>query len=87
MADESSHLTAARLQQWRAQRDALRTLVREDRTLAQAALRFVWQQPEVSLALVGAVSTTELRENLGAETAPPLDAADMRRIDEISRAL
>lgn len=85
MADDSSHLDAATLRHWRAQRDKLRCLVRPDRTLAQAALRFVLQQPEVSLALVGAVSTNELRENLGAEAASPLDFEDIRQIDEICR--
>jgi aryl-alcohol dehydrogenase-like predicted oxidoreductase len=85
MADESSHLSVETLRKWRAQRDKYRCLVRLDRTLAQTALRFVLQQPEVSVVLAGAVSTTELRENLGADAAPPLDAAEMQRIDEISR--
>jgi aryl-alcohol dehydrogenase-like predicted oxidoreductase len=84
MADESSHLGTATLRAWRAQRDKYRFLVRPDRTLAQAALHFVVQQPEVSVVLAGAVSTTELRENLDAESAPRLDATELRRIDEIS---
>ncbi|MEX2149945.1 MAG: aldo/keto reductase [Steroidobacteraceae bacterium] len=83
MADQSSHLSVQTLRAWRAQRDKYRCLVRPDRTLAQAALCFVLQQPEVAVALVGAVSGTELRENLGADSAPALNAPDMLRIDTI----
>ena len=84
MADESSHLGTGTLRAWRAQRDKFRFLVRPDRTLAQAALQFVVQQSGVSVVLAGAVSTTELRENLGTESAPRLDATELRRISEIS---
>jgi len=84
MADESSHLSDGTLRAWRQQRERFRSLVRPDRTLAQAALRFVWQQPEIAVLLVGMVGVNELRENLAAETAPALDAADIRRIEEIS---
>lgn len=42
------------------------------------------QQYEVSVVLAGAVSTTELCEKLGAESAPRLDAMELRRIAEIS---
>lgn len=87
MADESSHLTEVRLRRWRSQREALQFLVRDDRTLAQAAMRFVLQQPEVALVLVGMVGTDQLRENLAAEAAPPLDAADLGRIAEIMRTI
>jgi aryl-alcohol dehydrogenase-like predicted oxidoreductase len=53
------------------------------KALAQVALRFLLQQPGVSIALCGAVSLAELRENLGAGSAPPLDVADLRQIAEI----
>lgn len=84
MADESSHLDRDKLARWRAERNALRFLVRPDRTLAQAALRYVWQQPEVGVVLVGIVGSAELRENLEALRAPPLDAAEMARVEETS---
>lgn len=87
MADESSHLSAVTLHAWRVQRNQYRRLTRPDRTLAQTALRFVLQQPQISVVLAGAVSTTELRENLDAASAPHLDAADLQRIDEISRTV
>ena len=87
MADERSHIDLEKLARWRTECDALRTMVRPGRTLAQAAVRYVWQQREVAVVLVGVVGSEQLRESLGASSALPLDAADMARIEEISRGI
>ena len=52
------------------------------KTMPQLALRWVFSNPAVSVALVGTLSTQELEENLGAlEWA--LSGDDMRQIDEV----
>lgn len=55
-------------------------LVREGRTLAQAALRFVLMHEEVSCALVGFSDAAQLYEAVSCSGAPPLSADDMRRL-------
>ena len=87
MADESSHIDLEKLARWRTECDALRVLVRPGRTLAQAATRYVWQQREVAVVLVGVVGSEQLRECLGAASALPLDVGDMARIEEISKGI
>jgi len=60
--------------------DRLTFLVRDDRTLAQAAIRFVLAFPEVSVTIPGAKTVAQVEENLGASEAPPLTPEDIRRI-------
>ncbi|MGD2113280.1 MAG: aldo/keto reductase, partial [Gammaproteobacteria bacterium] len=55
-------------------------LVKPERSLGQAALQFVLQLSGVSCALPRAVNVAQLQENLGALEAPPLSAAELRRI-------
>jgi aryl-alcohol dehydrogenase-like predicted oxidoreductase len=50
---------------------------REDRSFAQAALRFALQQDGVSVVLVGMRSRAHLDENVAALTAPPLSGDEM----------
>ena len=55
-------------------------LIKEDRTLAQAALQFVLQLPGVSVVIPRAINRKQLEENLGALTAPPLTKEELTRI-------
>ena len=64
---------------------AFRVLVRPDRTLAQAALQFVLQIPGIASLVPRAVTCTELAENLGALSAPPLNADELRQIAALGR--
>lgn len=52
--------------------ERLSFLVRDGRSLAQSALRFVLAFPEVSVAIPGAKTPAQAEENLGASSAPPL---------------
>jgi len=52
-------------------------LAREDRTAAQAALRFVLAFPEVSVAIPGAKTVAQVEENLRASEAPPLSSGEL----------
>ncbi len=63
--------------------DRLRPLATDGRTLAQLALQFVLAHPAVSTVIPGAKTPAQLRENLGALTAPELTPAEMIRINEI----
>jgi len=63
--------------------ERLRPLATDGRTLAQLALQFVLAHPAVSTVIPGAKSPAQLRENLGALTAPELTPAEMIRINEI----
>ena len=49
------------------------------RTLAQAALRFVLDDPAVSSVVVGAKTPAQVEENVG-RAVPPIDAAERERI-------
>lgn len=53
------------------------------RTLAQAALRFCLADPTVSVVIPGAKTAAQVRENVGAIAAPPLDAAELERIRSV----
>ena len=69
-------------------RDAARAgklgfLVREGRTLAQAALRFVLAREEVSCALVGFSGEEQLDEALSYADAPPLSSDETRKLRAI----
>ena len=50
------------------------------RTAAQAALRFVLDDPAVSSVIVGAKTAAHVDENVGAADVPPIDAAERERI-------
>ncbi|HLQ42319.1 MAG TPA: aldo/keto reductase [Thermoplasmata archaeon] len=54
-------------------------LVQPDRTMAQAALRFVLAYPEVSVTIPGAKSVAQAEENAAASDAPPLSKDDLER--------
>ncbi|MDT0165539.1 aldo/keto reductase [Actinotalea sp. AC32] len=51
-------------------------------TLAQLALTWVLRDPRVTSVLIGASSTRQLRDNLGAVAAAPLADDELARIDE-----
>jgi len=53
-------------------------------TLAQLALAWVLRQPQVTSALIGASSTEQLDQNLGALEAAPLSDAELTAIDEFA---
>jgi aryl-alcohol dehydrogenase-like predicted oxidoreductase len=55
----------------------------ETRTLAQAALRFVLDDPSVSSVVVGAKTPAQIEENVGAVSVPPIDAAERERISQV----
>lgn len=76
-ADESSHFTVEEITDRRRRATDCRRLCRPDRTLAQAALRYVLQLPAVSVAVPSAMTRAELRENLGALGAPALSSTEM----------
>ena len=58
--------------------DRLAFLVRDGRSRAQAALRFVLAYPEVSSAIPGAKTPEQSEENLRATDAVPLKEAELR---------
>ena len=53
------------------------------RTPAQAALRFVLDDPAVSSVIVGAKTAGQVEENVGASGAPPIDAAERQGVSDI----
>lgn len=53
------------------------------RTMAQAALRFVLDDPVVSCVVVGAKTAAQVGENIGAIAVPPIDDAERKRIAEV----
>lgn len=55
-------------------------LVKETRTMAQSALKFLQQLNEVSLALVGFNNRKHLRENLGSLLTPLLTQEELEKI-------
>ena len=59
---------------------AFRFLIKQDRTMAQAAIQFVLQLQGISVVLPRAVQREELKENLGALDAPPLTDEELARI-------
>ncbi|MBI4228822.1 MAG: aldo/keto reductase [Deltaproteobacteria bacterium] len=61
-----------------------RFLIKEGRTMAQAAIQFVLQLQGVSAVLPRAVNRNQLDENLGALTAPPLTTEELTRIYSMS---
>ena len=51
-----------------------------ERTSAQAALRFVLDDPAVASAVVGAKTPAQVEENVGAVSVPAIDAAERERV-------
>jgi len=60
--------------------EQLRFLETKSRSLAQAALRFVLDQKEVSTVIPGAKSPQQVEENLSASTVTPLTGEELMRI-------
>jgi aryl-alcohol dehydrogenase-like predicted oxidoreductase len=63
--------------------EKLRALAK-GRTLAQLALQFVLAHPAVTVAIPGAKTVGQLRDNVGAALLPPLTADELARIDAIT---
>jgi aryl-alcohol dehydrogenase-like predicted oxidoreductase len=64
--------------------DQLRFLVLEgERSMAQAALRFVLQQPRMACVIPTITSMAELEEFAGAADAPDLTPEELARVDEL----
>lgn len=61
----------------------LEFLVRDGRTTAQAALRFVLAAPEVSVTIPGAKTPAQVEENVAASDAPPLTEDEVREVREL----
>jgi aryl-alcohol dehydrogenase-like predicted oxidoreductase len=57
---------------------SLSFLVKPNRTMTQAALRFVLAFPEVSVAIPGAKTVAQVVENAGSSDAPPLNVAEIQ---------
>jgi aryl-alcohol dehydrogenase-like predicted oxidoreductase len=51
-----------------------------ERTLAQAALRFVLDDPAVGSVVAGAKTPAQVEENVGAARVPPIDAAEREHV-------
>jgi aryl-alcohol dehydrogenase-like predicted oxidoreductase len=60
--------------------EQLKFLGGRNRTLAQAALRFVLDQKEVSTVIPGAKTPQQVEENLSASDLPPLTGEELLRI-------
>ncbi|MEA2273742.1 MAG: hypothetical protein QOI98_2450 [Solirubrobacteraceae bacterium] len=67
--------------------EQLRFLVIEgERTMAQAALRFILQQPRMACVIPTITSMAELEEFAGAADAPDLTPDELARVDELYRS-
>ena len=64
--------------------DKLRTLERNDQSLAQLALRFVLNHPAVSVAIPGAKTPEQVEANVAASTRPLLSEEELGLIDHVS---
>ena len=63
--------------------EELRPLAPEGASMAQFALRWIVQFPEVTTAIPGAKSPQQVADNVAAASLAPLDEATMRRVREI----
>jgi len=63
-----------------AQAKQFRFLIRQERTLAQAAIQYVLRLPDISTVIPRAVNRRELEENLGSLKVVPLTDAEMEQI-------
>ena len=70
----------------RLMRVKLQSLVREDRSMAQIALRYVLSDPAVAVTIPGASSLEQLRHNIGACHVTPLTEDEITFIREGSKA-
>ena len=55
----------------------------KERTMTQAALRFILDDPRVSSVVVGAKTPVQVEENVGAASASIIDAAERQRISAV----
>ena len=60
--------------------DRLRFLTHDDRTLTQAALRFVLDDPNVACVVAGAKTAEQVEENVASTQVSPIDEAERERI-------
>ena len=67
----------------KARAEAHRFLATPQRSLAQAAIRFVLDEPRIATLLVGVASRRELAEDLGALGVPPFTAGERARIEAL----
>jgi len=79
-AEETAAQTRDALEERTRRARGFRSLVKADRTLAQAAIQFVLQLPGVSTTIPRAVNQAQLQEHLGALRAPALTQAELGRI-------
>ncbi|ACT03139.1 aldo/keto reductase [Paenibacillus sp. JDR-2] len=63
--------------------EALRGLVNDERTLSQAALRYVLNHPAVSVAIPGAKTAEQAAQNVSASVRPLLSEDDWKIIEQI----
>jgi aryl-alcohol dehydrogenase-like predicted oxidoreductase len=63
--------------------EELRPLVPGGATMAQFALRWIMQFPEVTTAIPGAKSPQQVEDNVAAASLPALSEATLRRVHEI----
>jgi aryl-alcohol dehydrogenase-like predicted oxidoreductase len=65
--------------------ERLKFLEAPGRTIAQAALRYVWSQPMVASALPNIYDSDQLREFAAAAASPPLTPEELARAEEVAR--
>jgi aryl-alcohol dehydrogenase-like predicted oxidoreductase len=63
--------------------EELRSLVPPGATLAQLALRWILMFPEVTAAIPGARTASQVEQNVGAAARPPLSSATMAKVREV----
>jgi aryl-alcohol dehydrogenase-like predicted oxidoreductase len=63
--------------------EELRPLVPPGATLAQLALRWILMFPEVTAAIPGARTASQVEQNVGAAARPPLSSATMAKVREV----
>jgi len=54
-----------------------------ERTLAQAALRFVLDDPGIASVVAGAKTSAQVEENVGTARVPPIDAAEREQVARV----
>jgi len=79
MGDASAY-SRSEIEERKMRAKAFRFLIKEDRTMAQAAIQFVLQLQGVSVVLPRAVNRKQLEENLGALIAPLLTKGELMKI-------
>jgi aryl-alcohol dehydrogenase-like predicted oxidoreductase len=63
--------------------EQLRFLEREDRTMGQAAIQWLLAQPTFASVLPNVYDEAQLREFAAASDSPALNAAELRRVNEL----